>query len=276
MSMRASGCVSLDSSCHSLGALFACIIAISFPSPVTASTSAPPSEPLPSPSQSTTAKPNNVLGAKKELEFLNDRPSTDSTPIYFDKGKPKYRIPRNYIVNMGNWDIDSMNNLITLRVTYPGFKPLTDETRDCLTKPPLYWPKGCVPIQFWIGVNGLREENSHVLTDEQRFNNMRDVFHSQVPKPGPDGFEMYETGPDDARIESYRKKLSDRTIYISCGLIQIKNGKRWAQCDDLFSPLANGGGISYRFLLDQMDHAEEIDIGLRKLIMSFTLPESKE
>ena len=90
----------------------------------------------------------DLQAVKKQLEVFNDRRSTDPTPIDFDKGKPRYRIPRNYIVNMGNWNPDTMNNLVELRVTFPGFKPLTEETRDCLTQPPLYWPKGCVPIQF--------------------------------------------------------------------------------------------------------------------------------
>jgi hypothetical protein len=221
------------------------------------------------------AKPQDFQSVKKSLEVLNDRPSTDATPIYFDKGKPKYRIPRNYIANMSSWNPDAMNILITLRVTYPGFKPLTDETRDCLAKPPLYWPKGCEPLEVWIGANILSESKSHALTDEQKFNNARNLFHSQAPKQGPDGFELYETGTDDGRIEHYRKKLVDRTIYIYCVGVRVMNGKRWAQCGDHFSPLPNGAGISYRFLLDQMDHAEDIDTGLRKLVMSFTIPEDK-
>ncbi len=92
----------------------------------TATASVPSVEPTTTTDNVTTQ--SDIQATKKQLNFLNDRPSTDPTPIVFDKGKPKYRIPRNYIANMSSWNSDAINNLITLRVTFPGFKPLTEET----------------------------------------------------------------------------------------------------------------------------------------------------
>ena len=253
-------------------ALVVFLTLVAFPISLAASTFAPPGEPMPS---ANPPKPKQDLNSiKRPLEVFNDRPSNDPTVIYFDKGKPKYRIPRNYIVNRGNWNNDATNIFLSLKVTFPGFKPLTEETRDCLTRPPLYWPKGCMPIQFWTVVNAHSSEKPYVLTDEQKFKNASKLFRSQTPKPGPDGFEMFETGQDNVYIESYHKKLTDRSIYISC-ILSDHNGKRDATCDDSFSPLPNGGGLSYRFHLNQMEHAEEIDTGLRNLLKSFTIPEDK-
>jgi hypothetical protein len=213
----------------------------------------------------------NVGEIKKEMGFLNARPSADTTPLYFKSGKVRYKIPRNYIVRMFDWSMRRRDDIVTMRVTYPGFEPYSEKTKDCLTKPPLYWPKGCFPVEFWIGVGKGDGDTGRVLTDEDKFNNARNLFHSQTPKPGPAAFEMYETGPDNARTETYRKKHGAQTIFIQC-IIFDSNGKRNAICDNTGTPLSTGGFFSYRFYLDQMKDAEEIDTGLRKLVISFTQP----
>ncbi len=208
--------------------------------------------------------------AKKEVGFLNARPSADTTPMYFSQGHVKYKIPRNYIVRMFDWSQHRQDDIVTMRVTFPGFEPYSEKTKDCLTKPALYRPPGCTPIEFSLSVwKGPAEPQIH-LTDDEKFNNSRDLFHSQIPKQGPGGFEMYETGPEDARIETYYKKHGSQTILIQC-IIFDSNGKRNAICDNTGSPLPTGGFFSYRFYLDQMKHAEAIDTGLRELLTSFTI-----
>lgn len=249
-----------------------------------ASTS-PPSGELTTTNSAVTNQPS-FQSVKKQLEILNDRPSADTTPMYFSAGDVKYKIPRNYIVRMFDWSQKHLkDDIVTMRVTYPGFEPYSETTKDCLTKPPLYWPKGCIPIEFWITVaKGPIEKTSRVLTDEDKFNNLRDVFHSQIPKPGPGGFEMYEIGTEEARTEIYRKKHGDQTIVISCVLVQHDetgkridddDRKRYGLCDNTWSLLSNGTSISYRIWLNQIQDAEAIDTGLRKLLMSFTVKESK-
>jgi len=210
----------------------------------------------------------------KQLQAYNDRPSMDTTPIYFDMGTFKYKIPRNYIVNMSDWSMRSDSNLVTIRVTFPGFMPSTDKTKDCLAKtPPLYTPE-CEPITFWIQTRRL-DPTVHNLSDDDHFNNARKLFHSQIPKQGPNGFEMYETGPDDARIETYRKKTANHTLLIDC-FIDHPNGKRSGICTNYGSLLPQGGWLDYRLYLGQIKDAEAIDNGIRKLINSFIVTGEKQ
>ncbi len=152
---------------------------------------------------------------------------------------------------------------ITFKVTFPGFGPLTEKTTQCLMQPRAYWPKGCMPVEFWLGgANG---------TDEEHFANARKLFHSQMPKQGPDGFEMYETGPDNARIETYRKKTSTHTLLFNCLIFAGYQGNRDAVCGNYDSPLPNSNDLSYRLSLDEMPYAEKIDDGIRVLLESFTV-----
>ena len=138
----------------------------------------------------------------KKSEELRERPSTDTTPISFSVGHTSYKVPRNYIVHMDDYD-RGPQELVTFKVTFPGFEPLTDKTRQCLTSAPAHLPPGCIPIEFWInGGNGVG------LSDDEKFNNARKLFHSQTAKQGPHEFEVYDTGPPDALAETYRKKTA--------------------------------------------------------------------
>jgi hypothetical protein len=211
---------------------------------------------------------------KKQLEVFNDRPSTDTTPWFFSSGKVKYKIPRNYIVNMSDWR-NSNGNLVTMRVTFPGFEPFTEKTKDCLTKPPGLLPHGCVPITFWLTFSeDLPKEGMTGPTDEHKFNNARKLFHSQIPKQGPNGLELYETGPDNARTETYHKQTAGYALFVDC-LIFDSNGKRNAICGNHGSLMPSGSAISYRYYLDQIKDAEAIDKGLRKLVLSFIISGGK-
>lgn len=196
----------------------------------------------------------------KKSQALRDIPSTNPTPIEFTFEGVEYRVPRNYLVRM-----DGPLTPPTFRVTYPGLKPLTEETKQCLTQPRAYWPPGCAPIEFWL------EGHQPLTADDDHFNNARKLFHSQTAKQGPNGFQMYETGPEDARIETYRKKTPGHTLLFDCMIFTGDHGKRDAVCSNYFSPLPNGNALSYRLDLDQIKDAENIDDGIRALIDSFTL-----
>jgi hypothetical protein len=193
----------------------------------------------------------------QKSQELRDQPSVDATPVEFTYLGAKYRVPRNYIVHMAGPLTPP-----TFRVTYPGFEPLTEKTRQCLTKPRAYWPPGCIPIEFWLG------GQTH-FTDDDHFNNARDLFHSQTPKEGPGGLELYEEGSIDHLAQIYRKKTSTHTLLITCFYYDTE--KRGALCTNYSSPLPNGNDLSYRIDLNQLENAEKIDDGIRALINSFTL-----
>lgn len=201
---------------------------------------------------------------KKILSKYNDQPSMDTTPVVVDIVGVKYKIPRNYIIYMSEWNGDP--GLIKLRVTFPGFQPLNDATKDCLTKPAAYRPAGCVPVDFILQGHGADD-------DERHFKNGSRLFRSQIPKVGPNGFEMYETGSDNtgnARMETYHKKLADHTLLFNC-FMHDNNGKRSGICDNGTSTTPDGTGLFLGINYNQLKDVEQIDQGIRKLVKSLAI-----
>src|ERR1700712_2888729 len=62
----------------------------------------------------------------KKSQSLRPRQSTDTTPITVKGGNATYKIPRNYISMYFDFP--------QLKVTYPGFKPFTEETQGCFDR----------------------------------------------------------------------------------------------------------------------------------------------
>ena len=139
----------------------------------------------------------------------NNRPATDATPIAFSIDEVHYSVPRNYLVWMDHWG-GGPQTLVRFKAALPGFEPFTEKTRACMTAAPANRPAGCVPLEFFI-----RRGRSDP-TDDERFSNARRLFHSQNPLPGPFGFELYETGPPEARVNTYRKVTGEHMLMIQC------------------------------------------------------------
>jgi hypothetical protein len=170
----------------------------------------------------------------------------------------QYRVPRNYIVWMDNW-AGGPQTLVRFKVTFPGFEPLTQTTLPCITLAPADHPQDCAPLEFSIRRGG----GSSDPPDDQQFNNMRSAFHSQTPRSGPNGFEIFETGPADARINTYRKKTAEHTLIITC--FMRPPGDSHAPTCNNESRLATGNVLQYHIYGDQLKDASEIDTGLRRL-----------
>jgi hypothetical protein len=179
-----------------------------------------------------------------------------------EKSQVRYRIPRNYLVWMDDWN-GGAQTLVKLKVTFPGFEPLTRATATCLSLSAAFRPTTCTPVEFV-----LRNGGTYEPPDEVRFNNVRDLFHSQDPLPGPYGFELYETGPPEARINTYRKVTPQHTLVIFCFL--HSSDQPMAVCNSV-SRLESGVALSYFLYSDQLKDAEQIDTGIRQLIRSFQL-----
>jgi hypothetical protein len=178
-----------------------------------------------------------------------------------------YRIPRNYIVRMGRWEARPPPTFLQLKVTFPGFRPLSADTEQCLTAAPAAVPAGCMPIKFSIRRGGAEHP-----PDEVGFANLRDLFHSQTPKAGPAGFELYEMGPDDARINVYRMKTSLHTLVISCINHRVAGPPAPCLSD---SRLPNDNILTFHLNEDRLNDAAAIDTGLRRLIDQWTRREDK-
>jgi hypothetical protein len=205
-------------------------------------------------------------GQRQMLGAYIDVPSADTTPVEFSVGNVRYRAPRNYIVNMNNYK-GGPQPLVAFELTVPGFEPFSEKTKDCMTKPLAYLPPNCFPVKFNI-------IGSTPVSDDEGFQNMSDLFHSQSPKQGPYGFELYETGPENARIETYRKQANGHTLVIDC-FIQDPQMQREAICNNR-SRLQNQNGLNYSFNKNRLQYAEQIDGELRRLLDSFTVKEMNE
>lgn len=196
------------------------------------------------------------------MRTVKEKPSTDSAPVSFMIDNVLYQVPRNYLIQMERWS-GGPQTLVGFKVTMPGFDPLTDANKSCMTVAPLYRPPGCAPIEFRIIGGG-----GSPASDEVAFDNMRSLFHSPTPSKGPYGFDIYETGPEDARIQTYVQRIPDHLLIIQC--FPHKNDKtvRRVVCGN-HSRLADHNELEYYFYLDQLPFAEQMDRGIRHLINSF-------
>ena len=205
--------------------------------------------------------PDSFAAIRKQAQSWNDQPSPDTAPIDFTIGEVHYTVPRNYIVWMDNWN-GGPQTLVRFKVTFPGLEPLTAKNNTCMTAAPLIGSPECTPVEFWVRRSGGD------VSDDEGFANVRSLFHSQTPLSGPDGFELYETGPADARINTYRKKVSGHTLVIACFLGQPRELRK-AVCEN-HSLLPNGDVLAYRLYGSQLELAGQIDAGFRRLTHSFT------
>jgi hypothetical protein len=163
---------------------------------------------------------------------------------------------------MDNWN-GGPQTLVAFRVTFPGFRPYSEATKECLTAAPARRPRGCVPIDFYL-------IGEIPVSDDEAFNNSRRTFRSQTPAVGPNDFEVYRTGPDSARNDTYRKKTRTHTLMYDCGLFYSRSDMKDAVCSNE-SRLTDGNAVEYHLYLHQLADAEEIDDGVRALVTSLAL-----
>jgi hypothetical protein len=201
----------------------------------------------------------------KKAQLLNDQPSADTTPIEFSIGAVHYKVPRNYIANMDNWK-GGPQSLVRFKVTFPGFEPYSEKTKDCLTLAPAKRPEGCMPIRvFVIGETPV--------SDDERVNNAKKG--ASGPQIAPFGYEVYKKGEGEMHTEVFVKKTPTHTLMFSC-IIYPDNGKgRNGGCSNS-SRLPNQNAIEYHFYLTELEKGQQIDEGLRPLIESFIVSSGKQ
>jgi hypothetical protein len=204
---------------------------------------------------------------QKAIVSLRPRPSLETYSVEFSVGGINYRIPRNYLTTMDNWN-GGPQGLVTVTVNLPDLKPLSRDTLACFTAKPPDRPSGCEPFSFRI--NGTGGPSA-----DEAFANMRHLFHSQVPIEGPFGFEKYEIGPENARLEYYRKIENGQTHVYGCQIFD-NHGQRDGLCDPNSDRVATGAIIKFFFNLKHLHDIGEIDTNLRKLVEGFTLKSGDE
>ncbi len=196
-------------------------------------------------------------------ESLHAAPSTDTSIVETKIGSVTYRIPRNYILypNLG---------YPVLKVTFPGFEPLTEETRDCFDPKLQLAQNACTTLELrlhgGIGPDGLPFSNA------KRFGNVLRNWMNFDPRPvkrvGPFGYDLYEVGRDSSQAEHYRKEAGDVYFYCMIGESTFESGV----CNDTIF-LEDGNSVAFFFQYDQIKNVEQIETDIRKLMASFVTRE---
>ena len=195
----------------------------------------------------------------KKSQSLRPEPSTDTTPVAVKIGEVSYSIPRNYISNLHF-------NFPVLKVTYPGFNPLTEKTRGCFDRK-LQARLGCTALELNLGP-GMS------LPNERRFENSIKLVSPEqklAPRQSADGYRVYDLGPENARIEIYRSESED--IFFTCKIFD-NNGVRDAVCDDTVS-LADGNTVWFFFRLNQIEKVRNFESEIRQLMSHFQTGERR-
>jgi hypothetical protein len=139
---------------------------------------------------------------RRQSEIFEPRASLDTTPVTVKVVDVTYRIPRNYLIVLEP-------AIPTLRVTYPGFKPLSEGTKDCFDPKWRMQHSECIVIEFLLlGSRGPGPEG-RAYTNAERFENFKRNSRSIRFRSGPFGYDIFEEGPEDARSEHYRKTEGD-------------------------------------------------------------------
>jgi hypothetical protein len=209
-----------------------------------------------------TGYPDSIPGydeIRRKSQSLRPDPSMDTTVVAVTNGSVTYDIPRNYI-------FQSDPVFPTLRVTYPGFLPLREDTRACFDPKNDPSRSGCTTFQLRLGGwKGPPFSNAEMFRNF--LNNMK-AGPANGPANGPYGYKLYAFGPGNARTELYRKEDGD--VLFFCFLQgPSENGGMIRSCDDYFF-LPDGRSVKFFFRYDQIKDVEAIEAGTRQLMSRLT------
>lgn len=194
--------------------------------------------------------PNTIPFTPQDLRSV---PSTDTRPINIKIGLVTYAIPRNYLY----YSISGLP--VTLRVTYPGLQPLTEETRPCMEHK--IW-QTCLPIELnldYIGNNKwMIEKTKH---DAMLSHRQQNIY----------GYDVYEVGPDNSKSEYLFDELDN--VYLRCITVIVGDA---APADDCLNFIdvdqQNGINVTKVVMFVKRKHISEIrklDRDVQALINGF-------
>lgn len=177
--------------------------------------------------------------------------SFDTTPVSVTIAPATYRIPRNYLTHTGQ--------IPALKLTWPGLEPLTQETQRCFGSIAKGEQSGCGSIEFLLFGSSGPGPGGLALTNKEKFENFKKYFPSSTSRRGPFGYDIYELGPETARIERYRR--DDGDIWFTCSPHHV--------CDDWFR-LSDMNHMQFFFRRPDIEHVPEIEARMRKMMESFS------
>lgn len=200
---------------------------------------------------------------KRKSEIFQDKPSFDVTPTTIEVGAVKYSIPRNYLIVLPP-------AIPTIKITFPGFKPLSEETRDCF-KPKRVEKTNCATIEF--RVLGVSAPGSRSLTHAQSLENYL-KNSPRARKRRVLDYDVYDLGPENARSETYSNPTHD--LFFTCIIdFTIDRPPERAVCRDQFQ-LDDRNHAHFFFPRAWIDRVPEIEAGIRRLVASFVKTENQK
>lgn len=192
-------------------------------------------------------------------EIFNPKPTFDTTPVTVKVVSVTYRIPRNYLTLLEP-------AIPTLKLTWPGLKPLTEDTRKCFGSILQSEQAGCTSFNFLLLGSRGPGPGGRALTNAEMFENFRKYTPTATARPGPFGYDIYDTGPDDARTEHYRRANGD--IFFRCMVSKDTDRQRGGVCDDSFR-LDDMNHLQFFFRLPHIEHVPEIETSMRQIMARF-------
>jgi hypothetical protein len=195
-------------------------------------------------------------GIWKKSQVFQPKPSFDQTPVEVTVVAVTYRIPRNYLTDLGP-------QLPAIRLAWPGLHPLTQENQNCFGSVAQGKRAGCTFFKFRVRGSGGR-----LLGNSEKFEYSQKTFPKHGTRQGPFGYEIHSTGPNEARREIYRRTNGD--IYFIC---LLSEGRSRGICNDTFR-LEDANHLQFYLGSDLIEHVADIEASMRKLMASFVIKRS--
>ena len=204
---------------------------------------------------------------RRKSQIFEPKASFDPRPVTVTIVSVTYRIPRNYLTYI-------KPAIPTIKVTFPGFKPLSKETRNCFDPKWRMINKECTTFEFRLLGSHGPGPGGRALTHSERFENIRRANPTIVSRVGPIDYKIYAAGPESARIEFYRRTEGD--IFFTCFPPDPNNDKDVGTvCDDTFR-LDDGNHIQFFFRAHQVERIPEIERTMRRLMAKFVMQRANQ
>jgi len=205
---------------------------------------------------------NSFEDIRSKSSIFENRPSFDTAPFTFELGSVTYRVPRNYLVVLPP-------AIPTIKITFPGFRPLSEETRDCFT-PKRVEKTDCATIEF--RVLGVSAPGGRSLTHAQSLENYL-KNSPRARKRRVLDYDVYDLGPENARSETYSNPTLD--LYFTCIIdFTMDRPPERAVCRDQFQ-LDDRNHAHFFFPRAWIARVPEIESGIRRLMAGFVVSEEQ-
>jgi hypothetical protein len=198
-------------------------------------------------------------GTSTASEKINDVIPANENLIELNIGNAKYRIPRNYISRMSDWN-GGPQTYVIIRVTYPGLKPFGAEARVCA-----HQRASCRTYEVTL------RDKANIRQDG--IFGKEGPEHPERGEPGPYGFTLFAEGEENARWNLYRKTVSGSVFVFVCPSSRV-GGKIYAVCARE-AHASSGATLTYIFGENQLRDAIDVDQSLRKLVDGFFVGKNK-